>query len=189
MRSAQPFKLAVLQDAQQLRLQFERQLADLVEKQSAAMSQLKASDALRQRAGERASFVPEQFTFEQPRGDRRAVQFHERAMRAAAQLMDRSRHQFLAGAGFALDQHGGIGGRGRFDLLQHAAQRSAGPDDFIEAILAADLFLQINLFVLDALAKLADFFKHQRVLHRDGDLAGDVIEQRPVLRIVGVRQF
>jgi hypothetical protein len=37
-------KLSFLQDAQQLRLKVQRQLADLIEKQRAAVGQLKASD-------------------------------------------------------------------------------------------------------------------------------------------------
>src|SRR5260370_23005795 len=43
-RAAQPFELALLQDAEKLGLQFERNLADLVQKNGSAMRQLEPSD-------------------------------------------------------------------------------------------------------------------------------------------------
>ena len=49
-RRAQPLELALLQNAQQLRLQLQRHLADLVQKHGAAIGQLEAADALRNRA-------------------------------------------------------------------------------------------------------------------------------------------
>ena len=60
-RAAQPFEFVLLQNPQELGLQFERNIADLVEKQRAAMGQLEAADALRNGAGERALFMAEQF--------------------------------------------------------------------------------------------------------------------------------
>ena len=57
----------------------ERQLADLVEEQRAAVGQLEAALALRDGAGERALLVTEQLALEQRLGQRRAVDRHERA--------------------------------------------------------------------------------------------------------------
>ena len=72
-RAAQALELALLQHAQQLRLQLQRDLADLVEKHRAVVGQLEAADALRDRAGERAPLVPEQLALEQARsGSRRS---------------------------------------------------------------------------------------------------------------------
>ena len=76
-RAPQSFKLALLQDAKKLRLQFERNLPDFVQENGSAVRQLKPPDALRDGARERAFFVPEQFAFQQPGRDGRAVQFHE----------------------------------------------------------------------------------------------------------------
>ena len=45
-RAAQPLELALLQHAQQLRLQLQRDLADLVEEHGALVGQLEAADAL-----------------------------------------------------------------------------------------------------------------------------------------------
>ena len=65
--AAEPLELLLLQHAQQLRLQLQRNVADLVQEQRAAVRELEATDALRDRAGERALLVPEQLALEQAR--------------------------------------------------------------------------------------------------------------------------
>src|SRR5580704_12171191 len=62
--AADTLKLLVLDSAEQLRLEFERHLADLVEKERTPVCQLEASDLLRHRPGEGALLVPEQLAFE-----------------------------------------------------------------------------------------------------------------------------
>src|SRR5262249_18390077 len=56
---------AVLQHAQQLRLERERGLADLVEEQRASVGELELAFALGDRAGERAARVAEQLALQQ----------------------------------------------------------------------------------------------------------------------------
>ncbi len=58
--AAHALELALLQHAQQLHLHVERQVADLVEKQGAAVGQLEAARSPRHRAGEGALLVSEQ---------------------------------------------------------------------------------------------------------------------------------
>ena len=65
--AAQPLHLLLLQRSEQFGLQFQRQVADFVQEQRAAVRSLKSSDGLRHRACECASFVTEQFAFEQSR--------------------------------------------------------------------------------------------------------------------------
>ena len=65
--------LALLQGAQQLDLRLERQLADLVEEQRAAVGLLELADALVDGAGERALLVAEQDALDQVLGDGAAV--------------------------------------------------------------------------------------------------------------------
>ena len=103
------------------------------------------------RSRERAFLVAEHFAFEQARRDGRAVQLDERRLAAAAELMHGARDQFLASSGLALYQDRGIGGRGGLHLFQHVPQRGAAPDDFVEAVLAADFLFEINFFSLDLL--------------------------------------
>ena len=126
-RTAQPLELALLQHAQQLGLQLQRNLAHLVQEHGAAMRQLEAADALRDGAGERALLVAEHLAFQQAGGNGGAVQLDEGALPARAEVVDGARQQFLAGAGLAVDQHRGIGGRHRLHLLQNGlAARGSG---------------------------------------------------------------
>ena len=71
--------------------------------------------------------MAEKFALEQLARDRRAVDLDQRAVVARAALMDRARDQFLADPGLAEDQHGGIGRRDHFDLLEHAADAALEP--------------------------------------------------------------
>src|SRR5277367_2518038 len=80
-RAPEPLELALLQNAQQLRLQFQRYFADLVQENRSTAREFKAPDALRDRAGESASLMAEDLAFEQSRWNRRAVQFDERILR------------------------------------------------------------------------------------------------------------
>ena len=176
-RAAQALELALLQHAQQLGLQLERNLADFVEEHGAAVGQLEAADALRDGAGERALLVAEQFAFQQAGGNGGAVQLDEGALPARAEVVDGARHQFLAGAGFAVDQHGGIGGRHGLHLLEHGLQRAALADDFLEAVVGADLVFQVDLFLRQAGVELFDALVGEGVIERDGHLAGHLREE------------
>src|SRR5262249_7760103 len=62
---AQALEIAFLQHAQQLRLQAQRQFADLVEKQGSVVRALDASLPAAQGTGERTLFVTKQFVFDQ----------------------------------------------------------------------------------------------------------------------------
>ena len=63
--AAHRLEAAFLQHAQQLGLQLERQLADLVEEQGAAVRHLEAARPIAARAGEGALHVAEQLALEQ----------------------------------------------------------------------------------------------------------------------------
>ncbi len=75
--AAQAFELLILQHAQQLGLQVERNLAHLVEKQGSAIRQFQASDFLADRAGKRSLLVAEQLAFQQAGGNGGAVELDE----------------------------------------------------------------------------------------------------------------
>ena len=81
IRAAQPFKLLLLQDAQQFRLQFERNVADFIQEQRAAVRRLETAQLLRHGAREGALFMTEELTFQESQRNRRAVQLYERPMR------------------------------------------------------------------------------------------------------------
>ena len=98
LRRPEPFERSLLQHAQQLGLQFERQIANLVEEEGAVMRELEASLPRRHGAGECAARVAEQLAFNQRRRQRRAVDDDERIGAARTAHVNRAREQLLAGA-------------------------------------------------------------------------------------------
>ncbi len=76
--TAEALNLALLQNAQQLRLQRQRHLRHLIEQQGAALRLLEFPGVTGVRAGEGAPFVAEQHRLEHVLGDRRAVDGDER---------------------------------------------------------------------------------------------------------------
>src|SRR6185437_17060324 len=90
---------------EQLGLLRERQLADLVEEEGAAVGGLEEADLLVARAREGAALVAEQLGFDELLGQRRAVDGDERLVGARPVEMQRACDQLLAGAGLAEDQH------------------------------------------------------------------------------------
>src|SRR5437660_4848564 len=105
LRTADPLELLLLQDAQQLRLELERDLADLVEEQRAAVGHLEAADLLGDGAGEGAPLVPEELALEEAPRNGGAVELHERAVAAVASVVDGPREQLLARARLAEKQY------------------------------------------------------------------------------------
>ena len=139
--AAQPLERLLLQSPQQLRLQIQRDIAHLIQKQSAPVGHLKAADLLRQGAGEGASLVAEQLAFEKPGRNGGTVQRDERKILARAHPVDGARHQFLPGAGFPQDQHGRIGRRNHFNLPLNPPQSRAAAYNLLEVLFGLDVFV------------------------------------------------
>jgi len=116
-------KLAILQHAQQLALDQDGHLADLVQEQGAAVALLEPADALLHRPRERPLLVPEEFRLQQAFRDGRAVDGHEGLGRTRRELVDRPRHDFLAAARLARDQHRCLRTRHPPDQFEHVLHR------------------------------------------------------------------
>ena len=106
----------LLQHPQQLHLKLGRHVLDLVEKQRAATRELDLADAPLARTGKGARLMAEDLALEHALGQGRAVDCHELPV-AAAGGMQCPGQDLLAGAGFAVDQHIGLG---RADCRDHA---------------------------------------------------------------------
>src|SRR5512140_3182770 len=91
-----PLKLAILQDTKELHLRGQRQLADLVQKDRAAVSKLKIPLTLVGRAGKGAPLMTEQLAFNDSFGNRSAVHSDERFLVPRARRMDGLGDHFLA---------------------------------------------------------------------------------------------
>ena len=142
--AAHALELAVLQDAQQLRLRRLVQIADFVEKDGAAVGQLELAAPERRGAGERALLVAEQLALDQLGRNRGAVHFHERTRGKRALAMDVGREQLLAGPRLSRQQHADVGSRHLRRLLHglpEHGRRSDHPrrvaDQLAEALVLA----------------------------------------------------
>ena len=113
-------ELRVLEDVEQLGLQRRFHLADLVEEDGAGVGLFELADARRGGAGEGALLVAEQLAFEQLTRQRGAVHLDERPVLARRTLVDGARHELLADAALAADEHGDVAVR---HLLDHPGDR------------------------------------------------------------------
>src|SRR5580692_3153009 len=118
--AAEPLEFLLLQDPQQFRLKFQRDIANLVKKQRAFVGEFEPSRFLGDGAGKGSFFMAEKLTLKKSKRDCRAVQLHECLFTAIPQLMYRTRNQFFAGARLSQDQHTRI--RRRYDRY-HAQRR------------------------------------------------------------------
>src|SRR5688572_14810098 len=146
--------LTLLQDAQQLGLEVRRHLADLIEQQRPAFRHLEETDLVGCGARERPLLVAEQLTLDQVLRNRRAVDLDERALDAVRVVVNRVGDQLLARAVLALDQDVRVAGGHALDELEEILHLLALPDDVREAVLAANLLLE--LLVLGALLRAVD---------------------------------
>ena len=87
--------------------------------------------ALGHRAGECALFVAKKFAFDQIFRNRGAIDFDKRRIVPGTLTIQRARHQFLAGAAFARNQHGRLRTRDFADQLAQAFHRGADSLEFV----------------------------------------------------------
>src|SRR5712692_9639185 len=128
-RAAQPLEFPFLEHAKQLRLQLERDLADLVQEEGSSICHLEASDALSAGARECALLVPEELTFQETGRNGCAVELDERARAPRAEIMDGPSQQLLAGTRLAMDDDRAVGPADRLYLLERPPQGKALADD------------------------------------------------------------
>src|ERR1700730_1363004 len=103
--AAESLKFLLLQNAQQFRLKFQRDVAHFVQKECALIRQFKASYFLSDRSGKCSFFMTEQLTLQKPERNRGAIQFNEGAFATGAQIVYSAGNQLLNGSGLAQDQH------------------------------------------------------------------------------------
>src|SRR6202022_3828592 len=149
--AADPLHLSFLQDAQELRLEVLRQLADLVEEDAAVLGKLELAHLGLRRAREGALLVAEELRLEQRVDDGGAVDGDEGLLRSRV-AVDHAGDQLLAGAALALDQDGGAGGGHAAHVLEELLHRRGGADDVVHLERPPSLHRQ----VVGALGKAAN---------------------------------
>src|SRR5712675_1303962 len=111
------------------------------------MCQLKAALATLHRASEGAFLVAKQLRRDQGGGNRRTVYADERLAGTLRVLVYGASNQFFSGAGFAGDQHRGIGGGHFHNARQHGLQGWRRSHNLLKHECLIDLLPQRKVFV------------------------------------------
>src|SRR5262245_50976824 len=180
LAAAQPFELALLQDAQQHYLHLGRQLSDLVQKERAAVSLLESPFAARHGAGESAALVAEQFRSQQGVRNGGAVEFDQRPARARRNAMNCARDQFLPRPGLASDQDCRVSRGDLLDGVQRAADRRRIAYDLVELLALAQLLTQHYVLLLQLVAQFANLLVGQRIRHGHGQCSRYDLKDRQI---------
>src|ERR1039457_2127946 len=139
--AAQSFKLAVLNDPQQLGLQFQRQISDFIEEYGASVGQLKTPDLSGIGPGEGAPFTPEELAFDEGRRQCRAVDCYHWPGLAYTTVVDGACHDSLAGAGLAKQKNCHVHGRYLLNQGKYMREGAALADDLAEVVLLGNIIL------------------------------------------------
>src|SRR6266446_1365254 len=129
----QALELLLLQNTQQFWLQWQRNVAHLVEEQRPFVSQFKTANLLRNSARESAFLVTKQLAFQQIERNGGAIQLYERATAPGAEIVNRPCYQLLAGACLSLDKNGGIRRCDALDLFEYRFQSRTITYDLLES--------------------------------------------------------
>ena len=139
MRRANGRHLAFLQHAKQLGLQFQRHIADFVEKHDALVASAEHAQARASGAGKRPAFVAKELAFRQRGRECRAIDGNKRLVRARAQAVEKSSPNFLAGAGFARDEHRAFDLGGPLGVMGDARHGAVATNDETGWILGREI--------------------------------------------------
>jgi hypothetical protein len=101
--ATQAFEFLFLQYAKQFGLKLRRNIADLIQEERAFIGQLEAAKLLRDSSSECSLFVAKKLAFQKIEWNGGAVQLDKWAPAPRADIVNGTRDQLLAGAGFTLD--------------------------------------------------------------------------------------
>src|ERR1700758_2046624 len=136
----------VLQYAEQLRLQFQRNVAHLIEEECAVLGKLKAPGFLCCSSCKSSLLVSEEFTFHEARGNSGAVHFDETVVVAGTAPMNRTSNQFLPSSRLSRNQNGRVCRSHGSDLFQDFNNARTVTDDVGNAAFAQEVGLDVLPF-------------------------------------------
>ena len=155
MDAAHALELVLLQHAQKLYLDVERQLTDFIEKDRSAIGELEASLLLLHGAGERPALMSKELALDQGGRQGAAIHFdHDRAF-ASTRSMNRTRDQLLARSSFAKEQHGRISFSDELDSPEDLLHRRRAPEDLAEVEVSVEGLTQIHVLTFELVGALA----------------------------------
>src|SRR5579872_7144760 len=126
--TSESFKFLLLKDTQKFGLEFDGEIADLVEEERPAVGELEPANPGGDGSGEGAAFNTEQLAFEEPGWNGSAIHLDEWSIGARTPTVNRLRDHFLTGAGLTLNQDGGVNRRHDSHLVQNAPDASRPTD-------------------------------------------------------------
>src|SRR5579871_6646621 len=124
-RGTDPFNFPRLKHPQQFRLLAKRDIANLIEKDCAAVSELEAPDPIGTSVGERAFYVAKQFTLKDSVWNRSSVYRYQGSRGTSTQRVQGLRNNFLPGSMLACDQHVRVGWTDARNCIQHRLHRGS----------------------------------------------------------------
>src|SRR5690606_24662582 len=148
--AAEALEAAGLEHPQQLHLPGQRQRADLVQEQGAAVGRLELAFARALRAGVGTGLGPEQLGLDQVGRDRAAVERDERAVLHRRVRMHDLGDLLLAGAVRAGDQHRQLRARDLHRQRQQALAGGVGEDEAAQVVVALQRAAPAALALLHA---------------------------------------
>src|SRR5262249_20110132 len=176
----------LLQRAQQLGLEVERDVSNFVKKKGSLVGKLKPADLLGNSPGKGAALVSEKLTFQESGRNSGAIKLDQRPLFAPAAVMDGPRDQLLPGAGFAQQQHGGITGSNRLHQTENVPEPGALAYNSFEIHLPADFIFQIELLLRQLVPQFGDFAKDSRIFDCDSHLVCYLAKELDLILVEGV---
>src|SRR3954454_4563279 len=146
LHTADLFDFTLLHKTEQLNLEFERHLADFVEKQCATVSQFDPSLFVGRGSGEGSTGVTKQLRFEELTRNSAAVDGDEGLLFPDAVEMNCSCDELLASSGFRADQNCGTTAGCPPGHFEDGHERLRMTDDVFEPVLAIEAFAQNTHF-------------------------------------------
>ena len=125
--------LTLLEQAEELHLGGQRELADFVEEQRPALGRRDDSTTSRVGAGERAAGVPEELALDELERNRAAVDRDEGVVSPLARVVEGGHHELLARAALAGDEDRTRRAGDAVERVQNRANLGVEPDDLSPA--------------------------------------------------------
>src|SRR6266446_7750525 len=184
--TAQALKFLLLQNSQKLGLQFERYIADLVQKERSLVRQLESSNPLGDGAGERAFLMAKQLAFEKAERNGCAIHLYKCVALARTQVVNCTGDNLLAGTRLALDEDRRVGRCNDSNAFEDSFQPRTISNDLFEIVFKPDFVFQIKLLLRQPLLSLSYLPIFQSVLYRDGDLTGYLCKEPDINLAEGI---
>src|SRR5260370_1926278 len=169
--AAHTFHHALLQNAQDLGLGGEAEVANFVQEQGSAIGVLELAYAGIDAGGD-ALFNSEQLAFHQGFRQRGAVERHERLARARAGIVDGLGYQFLAGAAFARDQDVDKAVANALHQADHLLDFLPRADNSVDRVLAFHFAPEVRVLLHQIVLIAPQFADQLRGFDGDGCVGG-----------------